>query len=372
MIALKTHTSRKNQITGKSGNATDFIEKLIAERKGIIDRAVDRYFPRRLDSEKLEFICGPPSYDYDLEAVSNAIYAPGWDLLDRGGKRWRPLLMMLVIEALGKKPDDFLDFLAIPEVVHNGTLIIDDIEDGSDLRRGKPCVHKIYGTDIAVNAGNGMYYIPLLPVIKGRKKYPDALLLDICEIYLQEMINISHGQAMDIYWHRGNKSGITVEQYMQMCAYKTGTLARMSAKLGARLAGADDRLVHAFGKFAESIAVAFQIQDDVLNLRQKLGKETGEDIKEGKRSLLVIRALSRLPKKDAGRLLEILSMHTGDKKLVNEAIRLIKATDAFGFAETLSKKLVDDSWAALEKMLPPSDAKRSLQMFAEYLIARGR
>lgn len=349
-----------------------FIESIIGERKIIIDQALEKYFPKEVNQDKLEFICGTPSYEYDIETINEAIYKPGWDLLDRGGKRWRPLLLMLVIEALGKSPADFDDFLVIPEVVHNGTLIIDDIEDGSLLRRGKPCVHKIYGEDVAINAGNTMYFAPLISLIKNRSKYPPDLILDIYEMYAQEMTNISHGQGMDIYWHRGKKSNVTVGQYLQMCAYKTGTLARMSAKMGARLADAPEHVITAFGKFAESTAVAFQIQDDVLNLKETLGKEFGEDIKEGKRSLLVIRALDKLSMPDAERLVEILDKHTNDETQIQEAIGLIKSTDAFEFASDLSEKLVLESWANLEGLIPESSAKNDLYKLAEYLIKRNR
>lgn len=359
---------------GGKGKSTEFIEWLIAERKATIDRAVEGVFPRSVDKRRMEIICGPPAYEYDIRAVQEAVYEPGWELLGRGGKRWRPILMMLVIEAMGKDPAQHLDFLSIPEVVHNGTLIIDDIEDGSDLRRGKPCIHKIpkYGIDVAVNCGNAMYYIPLLPLIRGRQKYDEGLLLDVYDIYAQEMINISHGQAMDIYWHKGKSKSVTVGQYLQMCAYKTGTLARMSAKIGARLAGADESLVNAFGRYAEAIAVAFQIQDDVLNLQEKLGKEAGEDIKEGKRSLLVIRALSKLKSKDARRLEQILDMHTEKKTLIKEAIEIIRSTDAFAYAKKLSETLIRDSWAELDRKLPQSRAKDDLKKFGEYLISRSR
>ncbi len=218
-------------------------------------------------------------------------------MLDRGGKRWRPALFLLICEALGKKAKDYLDFAIIPEVVHNGTLVIDDIEDSSDVRRGKPCTYKIFDIDIAVNAGNAMYYLPLLPLMEKRKEIPVEKLTDIYQIYVQEMINLSVGQAMDIAWHRSlaNADQISEEDYMQMCAYKTGTLARMAAKLAAVIAGADGQLVEKLGHFAESIGIAFQMQDDILDLT---GKEfavkkgcLGGDITEGKRSLLVIHTL---------------------------------------------------------------------------------
>src|SRR5690606_15600271 len=148
-----------------------------------------------------------------------------------------------------------------------GTLVIDDIEDSSEVRRGKPCTYKLYGLDIAVNAGNAMYYLPLLPLMEKNSKVPVEQQKDIYQIYVQEMINLSVGQAMDIAWHKGlaNADEISEEDYMQMCAYKTGTLARMAAKLAAVIAGAEPQLVEKLGHFAESIGVAFQMQDDILD-----------------------------------------------------------------------------------------------------------
>ena len=162
-----------------------------------------------------------------------------------------PRLFLLICEALGKKADYYLDFAIIPEVVHNGTLVIDDIEDSSELRRGKPCTYKIFGMDIAVNAGNAMYYLPLLPLMEKRTKLSAETLRDIYEVYVQEMINLSMGQAMDIAWHRGiaNADDLSEEDYLQMCAYKTGTLARMAARMAAVLAGADTELVEKLGRF---------------------------------------------------------------------------------------------------------------------------
>lgn len=366
---------------------TSLIEPWMKDRRPIINAAIEKYFPRTVDEARLEFICGPPSYRYDVEAANRGIYEPGWELLDRGGKRWRPLLMMLVMEVFGANPREYSDFLVIPEVVHNGTLIIDDIEDRSELRRNGPCIHRIrdvktgelkYDVDLAINAGNTMYYVPLLPLIKLRPRIPADVLIDLYETYSQEMINISHGQGTDLYWHHGREQSISVDQYLQMCAYKTGTLARMSARIGARLGGADKETAGLFGKFAESIAVAFQIQDDVLNLQEGVGKEFAEDIKEGKRSLLVIRALTTLPQPDAHRLEAILDMHTGERRLAEEAISLIRKTDAFEFCRKTGLDIIERSWIDLEGFLsslsPYSgferDAKSGLRALADFLVAR--
>ena len=352
------------------------IEKFLEEKASVINKTVEKYVPRKFDRNTAVFALSQPKYGYNLETLNKAIAEPIWEFLDRGGKRWRPSLFLLVIEALGKNPKDFLDFAIIPELIHNGTLIIDDIEDGSKMRREKPCTYVLYGLDIAINAGNAMYYLPLLALIKNKDKFSASKLKKIYEIYVLEMINLSFGQAMDIAWHRGLADADKIEerQYLQMCAYKTGTLARMAAKIPSVLADANDELTENLGKFAEAIGVAFQIQDDVLDL---IGEEfakkkggLGKDITEGKRTLIVIHTLQKATQNDRKRLLEILRMHTADSKLVEEAIRIMKKYDSIEYAKEFSRNMVKESWKSVENLLPTSRAKEKLEAFANYLIER--
>lgn len=352
------------------------IEKFLEEKAPLIDKAIEKYIPRKFTKNAVLFKVDPPKYSCNMETINKAIAEPIWDILDRGGKRWRPALFLLICEALGKKSEDFLDFAIIPEVIHNGTLVIDDIEDSSEVRRGKPCSYRIFGIDIAVNAGNTMYYLPLLPLMEKRKNVPAEKLVDIYEIYVQEMINLSIGQAMDIVWHKGlaNADEIDEKDYLQMCAYKTGTLARMAAKLAAVLAGADKELVDKLGRFTESIGVAFQMQDDVLDLTGKEFAEKkgglGMDITEGKRTLMVIRALKTANPKDKKRLVEILNMHTSDQKLRDEAIAIMQKNKAVESVKHTAAKIVEDSWREVDKLLPATEGKEKLKAFAEFLIKR--
>ncbi|MEM3725249.1 MAG: polyprenyl synthetase family protein [Candidatus Bathyarchaeia archaeon] len=352
------------------------IEKLLEEKASLIDKIIEKYIPRKISKEAILFKLNPPRYAYNLETLNKAVAEPIWEFLDRGGKRWRPSLFLLVCEAFGKNPDDFLDFAIIPEVIHNGTLIIDDIEDSSDYRRGKPCTYKIYGLDTAINAGNAMYYLPLLPLIKNKDKVPPQKLCKIYEIYVQEMINLSLGQAMDITWHRGlaNADEVSEEDYLQMCAYKTGTLARMAAKMAAVLADAAMEQVEKIGHFAESIGVAFQMQDDILDLTgeefaEKKGGR-GKDITEGKRTLIVIHTLKVADSKDRKRLIEILNMHTSDQRLREEAIAIMEKYGSIEYARRFAARIVEESWREVEKILPASEAKEKLKAFAEFLIKR--
>ncbi|MGA2522535.1 MAG: polyprenyl synthetase family protein [Candidatus Bathyarchaeia archaeon] len=354
------------------------IEKFLEEKAPLIDKAIEKYVPRKFTEDSLLFKVDPPAYSYNLQPLNKAIADPIWDMLDRGGKRWRPALFLLICEALGNSSDYCLDFSIIPEVIHNGTLVVDDIEDASELRRGKPCTYKIFQMDIAVNAGNAMYYLPLLPLMLQRSDITAEMQRDVYEVYVQEMINLSLGQAMDIAWHRGlaNADQLREEDYLQMCAYKTGTLARMAAKMAGVLAGAKKPLVEKLGRLAESIGVAFQMQDDILDLtgvdfaKKKGG--VGQDITEGKRTLVVIYTIGKANATDKKRLIQILNMHTSEQALRDEAIALMQKYDAIQHVKRTAEKMVEESWTETEKLLPTPLAKEKLKAFAEFLIKRNK
>ncbi|MBU4245838.1 MAG: polyprenyl synthetase family protein [Nanoarchaeota archaeon] len=355
------------------------IEEILKEKKHFIDKRIEKYLPRKIDSKSLEFMIGKPRYEYSISAIQNAIVNPIWDLLDRGGKRWRPALFLMIAEALNGDIEKVSDFVIIPEVVHDGTLMADDVEDSSALRRGKPCTHVIFGADIAINAAEAMYFIPTLVLRKNRNFIDDKILLRAYEIYHEDLTSLTvAGQAVDIYWHRGfeNVDEITENKYLQMCAGKTGSLARMSARLAAALSGASEKQEFLLGRFAETIGVAFQIQDDILNLTAESGKGQfikeyiGSDITEGKRTLMIIHALKKATKEEKARLIEILNMHTNDKKLIYEAIAIIKKYGSVEYAKNRAKEIVKDAWKDVDSVLPESKSKDVLSAFADYLIER--
>ncbi len=351
---------------------TETIEAYLEELKPSIDKKIEEWIPRKYDDASMKFTLGKPRYENSPISGTMGVAKPIWEFLDRGGKRWRPALMLLVAEALGAKKSDVIDFVVVPEVIHNATLIADDIEDSSDMRRGKPALHKIFGVDIAINASNAMYFLPLKILMENRKMSSEKINR-MYDAFSQEMINVSFGQALDIVWHRGGfNEELTERKYLQMCAYKTGALARMAAKLGAIIADADDKDVEKVAEFAECIGVAFQIQDDILNIMagKKWGKEFGEDVKEGKRTLLVIRTLEKCDKNEAKRLIAILDMHTNDRKILQEAIGIINKYDSIEYSKNYARKMVEDSWSKVDKILPENEAKHRLRLFANFLVER--
>jgi len=221
------------------------------------------------------------------------LLTPVKDMLSRGGKRWRPLLMTLVCESLGGG-DASLPLTPIVEFSHNATLIHDDIEDDSEERRGKPAVHKIYGVDTAINSGSFLYFLALacIEAYNGKNKPL------IYKLWGQNMRALHLGQAMDISWHKKISFVPTIDEYFIMCGFKTGSLARLAAEAGAYTAGADADIAVRFGDSAEKLGIAFQILDDVKNLTTGVpGKLRGDDVVEGKKSLPVLLYLTRYPEK---------------------------------------------------------------------------
>ncbi len=352
------------------------IEKILQEKTPLIDDVIARYMPKSYDEQALEYTLGKPRYRYATDAVNKTIADPAWELLGRGGKRWRPVLFLLVAEALGGNAEQCIDLVVIPELVHNGTLIVDDTEDFSDLRRGKPCIHKLFGNDVAINAGNALYYIPLLSILKNKHTLGAETVAALFEIYAQEMINISFGQGTDIAWHNDIDASVSEDEYLQMCAYKTGTLARMAAKMAATVAGADAEIVEKLGRLAETIGIVFQIQDDILNLAATSGKNQftdeyiGSDITEGKRSLIIIKTLESATQQDRQRLVDILKMHTRNKTLISEAIEIVKKYDSIDYAKEKARKLIAQAWRDVDTLLPSSKAKQKLKAFADFAIER--
>jgi octaprenyl-diphosphate synthase len=230
--------------------------------------------------------------------LANALIAPAGDMLARGGKRWRPLLMTLLCEALGGG-ENALPLTPLVELPHNASLIHDDIEDNSDERRGKPAVHLIYGTDTAINSGSFLYFLPLSCI--DRWDAPAGRKYTVYRLWAEHLRRLHLGQAMDIAWHRDFSAIPARADYELMCRLKTGALARLAALLGAYAAGlkmSPAGRAAELGNAAELLGVGFQILDDVKNLETgNPGKKRGDDIVEGKKSLPVLLFLEKYPEK---------------------------------------------------------------------------
>lgn len=285
-----------------------------------------------------------------------AAYLPAETLLAGGGKRWRPLLAVYCSGLCGKTPTEtVLRLSVLPEAVHNGTLIIDDIEDGAVLRRGAPCAHIRFGVDAAVNSGNLLYFLPT--VLIDNAELNDSQKLGLYKIYSLYMRRVHFGQALDIEWHKTDKIP-SEEAYFQMCRLKTGSLAAMAAQIGVFLGGGTESQRQAAAVIAENIGVFFQIVDDIINLRTgNKGKNRGDDIVERKKSLPV---LYYCRKNDPAPLLQLMKIasergYDNARTEIDEAVSLILSDGADKEAEKTALALRGETVALLRKSFPASE-----------------
>ena len=348
---------------------------VLAEWRPAVDETIARILPRTLDEAYLAEFFGEPTYRYDAEAIQRALAEPIWDLLDRGGKRWRAVLFLMLVEAFGEDPEAYLEYACIPEILHNGTIIVDDVEDGATLRRGEPALHRVYGTDVALNAGNAMYFIPLKLIERNPGDLDAETRLRVYEMLMGELNRTHLGQGMDIVWHNRQAVETTEAEYLEMCACKTGGLGRIVARLAAIVTGNEEHEEHV-ARYAESMSIAFQIADDVLDVEHAMerggafGKGAGNDVREGKKTLLVIRAVRDAPPETAERLEEILGTEENTDEEVVEAVEILHSVGAVEGARETAHDLAAEAREHLGRADLDSETAARLADFTRFVVDR--
>ncbi|MFB6069269.1 MAG: polyprenyl synthetase family protein [Halobacterium sp.] len=341
-----------------------------------IDEEIARLLPRELSADDVSDLFGEPRFAYDADALAAALTDPVWDLLDRGGKRWRPVLFLVAAEGFGGDPEELLPYATIPEVLHTGTIIVDDVEDGARLRRGEEAIHHRYGTDVALNAGNALYFVPLKVVTENPAGLPPETRLRAFDMLTHELNRTHLGQGTDIYWHSGASLDMTEAEYLEMCACKTGCLGRIAGRLAAIVTGQDEATERHLANFAESLCIAFQIADDVLDVEHTLdqagdfGKAFGNDIHEGKRTLLAIHAADNASDADAARLRAILSADDPSDDAVLDAIDVMRDAGSIEYAKRRARELAADARDQLDAVEMADEQAEQLAAFTEYVVDR--
>ena len=274
--------------------------------------------------------------------------APCASLVSGGGKRWRPLLAVLAYQLAGGSGEDIYTLTPLIEGIHTASLIHDDIEDNSELRRGKPAAHVAYGLDSALNSGSWLYF-RALQSIEGYHA-PADIKLDLYTAALTHIRALHEGQALDIHWHRTADFFPSRQDYERMIRLKTGALAALAAYTGMRAAGKGHEESKSFAALFAEVGVGFQILDDVKNISTgNAGKKRGDDIVEGKKSLPVILHIEKYPE-DAAALtayFEQAQREGIDSPAVEKAIALLSSSGSIADAEKQGKKTID---LALEQL----------------------
>ena len=285
----------------------------------------------------------------DLEQNPIALLsAPCASLVSGGGKRWRPLLAVLAYRLAGGSGEDIYTLTPLIEGIHTASLIHDDIEDNSELRRGKPAAHVAYGLDSALNSGSWLYF-RALQSIEGYHA-PADIKLDLYTAALTHIRALHEGQALDIHWHRTAGFFPSRQDYERMIRLKTGALAALAAYTGMRAAGKGHEESKSFAALFAEAGVGFQILDDVKNISTgNAGKKRGDDIVEGKKSMPAILHIEKHPE-DAASLtayFEQARREGIDSPAIEKAIALLSSSGSIADAEAQGKKTID---LALEQL----------------------
>ncbi|ACX72144.1 Polyprenyl synthetase [Methanocaldococcus vulcanius M7] len=294
---------------------------------------------------------------------NDELYNASKHLLFAGGKRLRPYLTVITYNLKKDNMEEILPAAAAVELIHNYTLIHDDIMDNDDERRGKPTVHVVYGEPIAILAGDLLYAKAFEAVsnIKDSKKAHDVL-----KILSKACVEVCEGQAMDMKFENYNP---TMEEYLEMIRKKTGALLEASVEIGAIMADCSEEEKTALKEYAKRIGLTFQIQDDVLDLigdKNKIGKPVGSDIREGKKTIIVIHALKTLDEEKKRRLLEILGNKNIGEEEIKEAIEILKPS--IEYAKELMKIKTEEAKNYLK--IFDEERRKVLEDLADFIISR--
>jgi geranylgeranyl pyrophosphate synthase/predicted secreted hydrolase len=342
-------------------------------------KAVEEVYPDVITHrDAVNLIATPETAHYvegvDFNTFHKGIVAPVRYISDRGGKSWRSYGALACMDVVGGDSRKFVRWLSMPEFMHVGSLIVDDIEDKSTKRRGAPCAHIVFGEPIAINAGTAAYFqgqqMLLVPGLSAEK------LNKIYDYYFAALRAGHAGQALDILGlddimddviERGD-SALAESRIIAIHRLKTAVPAASLARMGALVGGGTDTQIEAVGRYYESIGIAFQIMDDVLNLRgiysgkadKTAGKELknlGEDITAGKVTIPVVKAISRLSKSDMKRIWSIIKSKPMERDVIDGVIRELEECGAIDACVDQSESLVEESYALLDPVIPDSFSK---------------
>jgi geranylgeranyl diphosphate synthase, type I len=286
--------------------------------------------------------------------------------LDATGKRIRPLLLLLTTAACGADWQPALPAACCVELVHNFSLVHDDIQDGSDLRRGRLTVWKQWGMPQAINAGDALFILSHLALNEIEKDFAPKIVQEVSAVINKACLSLSTGQFLDIAYESQN--GLTTEDYWKMISGKTAALLSACTQIGAILGGADEITQDNYRSFGHYLGLAFQVQDDFLGIwgdSALTGKSTESDLVAGKKSLPVLYGLVK--NGQFARRWAEGQIHPGEAAHLSEILAL---EGAKLFTQDAVDQMTDLALQSLRAAQPTGDAGEALFDLANLLLTR--
>ena len=291
-------------------------------------------------------------------------------LVEGGGKRLRATLPWLVAKAVGDSHSGLLDVGAAIEIIHNFTLVHVDIMDDDDIRRGRPAVHVEYDLPTAINAGDAMLAIAFEAMAVAEGIEPELLPFLVKRIG-RMVRKCSEGQQLDIEFE--DRGFVTEDEYITMIHGKTAAMFLTCAEVGSHLAGADSDTIECMHDWGLAVGLCFQLMDDLIDVlsdSDTLGKPSGSDVAQGKRTLMVIHALDQPPSNSKDDLMAVLGK--GDDVSAEQVLLAHKALEDLGsidYARSKAESYHRKAHDCLDR-LPDSPAMRALRELTDYQLKR--
>lgn len=299
----------------------------------------------------------------------------------RAGKAFRPSLAIATCRALGGRLENVLRTAAVLELFHNAFLIHDDIEDGSIIRRGKPTLHRDYGVPIAINVGDSIFALCLQPLLDNSERLGLGKSIQILQLIATMTRESVEGQALELDWIRRNVWNLRERDYCLMCYKKSCWYTFIApAQIGAVASGATPAQLALLRKYATYIGIAFQIQDDLLNLvadESKYGKEIGGDLWEGKYTLILLHALRNATAEERTIAVNILAKDRLEKQEheVQFLFELIRRYGSLDYSRRVALQMAEKAQHVLTRTtdwMPASVHRDFLAGMIDFVVERER
>ncbi len=300
--------------------------------------------------------------------LPKSLYEPCDYILKSGGKRLRPFLVLLGAKAGGGKYSQAYNAALAVEIFHNFTLVHDDIMDNADKRRGRVTLHIRNDLSTAILAGDNLAGIALECLLKDCKNNTKSVVAK----FTRGFVDVCEGQSYDTDFE--SKKNVTIEQYKLMIRKKTAALLELSCAMGAEIVEADKQIVNALSSFGRNLGMAFQLQDDLLDIfadEKKFGKKIGRDLIEGKKTFLFLKALEKAKGKDLTLLKKLIKNNGISPSEVEIYAELYKR---LGVIEDTQKEIIKYTNLALKNLnkIDDSEANNLMRWLANYLIKRNK
>ena len=306
------------------------------------------------------------------EGTPKVLYKASRHIIEAGGKRLRPFIALKSCELVGGREEAALPAAAAIELLHTFTLIHDDVMDRSETRRGVQAVHILWGEPMAINAGDLVFAKVFDAILNytGCERISSAQILRALSIITQATITVCEGQARDVSPEK--RRAVAEEDYFETIHWKTAALYKAAAETGAVIGGGTETQIECLGQFAYNAGVAFQIRDDELGLigdEAVLKKPVGDDLRQGKQTLLIIYALKHA---DPEQQRTILAALGNSKVTVNQMKETTNLIYSLGAGEYANKKAMEFTRRAKERLasFPDSSAKKALLDLADFFVTR--